>query len=71
VRDTDRRAVRTDRNKYIHRVKFPEDDELDRLRRDSLERRNVARDPAMTAVRSQLHSELARLAVEAIGLKLR
>jgi arylsulfatase A-like enzyme len=69
--DMDYRAVRTDRYKYIHWVKFPEDDELYDLRRDSLERVNVARDPAMAAVRSQMRSELARLAAEAIGLKLR
>lgn len=69
--DMDYRAVRTDRYKYIHWVKFPEQDELYDLRRDSLERRNVAQDPAMAAVRSRMRTELARLAAEAIGLKLR
>ncbi len=69
--DMDYRAVRTDRYKYIHWVKFPEQDELYDLQRDSLERRNVAGDPAMAAVRSRMRTELARLAVEAIGLKAR
>ena len=69
--DMDYRAVRTDRYKYIHWIKFPELDELYDLKRDSLERRNVARDPAMAAVRSRMRQELARLAVEAMGLKVR
>jgi arylsulfatase A-like enzyme len=69
--DMDYRAVRTDRYKYIHWVKFPDQDELYDLQRDSLERRNVASDPAMAAVRSRMRGELARLAVEAIGLKAR
>jgi arylsulfatase A-like enzyme len=69
--DMDYRAVRTDRYKYIHWVKFPEQDELYDLRRDSLERHNVAQVPAMAAVRSRMRTELAKLAAEAIGLKLR
>lgn len=69
--DMDYRAVRTDRYKYIHWIKFPEQDELYDLQRDSLERHNVAQVPAMAAVRSRMRGELARLAVEAMGLKTR
>ena len=67
--DMDYRAVRTARYKYVHWVKFPAQDELYDLQTDSLERRNVAQDPGMAAVRSQLRTELGRLVVEAIGLK--
>ncbi len=67
--DMDYRAVRTSRYKYIHWIKFPDQDELYDLQRDSLERRNVARDPAMAEVRSRMQGELARLVVQAIGLK--
>jgi arylsulfatase A-like enzyme len=66
--DMDYRAVRTDRYKYIHWIKFPEQDELYDLRTDSLERRNVARDPAMAAVRTRMKGELGRLVVEALGI---
>jgi arylsulfatase A-like enzyme len=69
--DMDYRAVRTDRYKYIHWVKFPEHDELYDLQRDSLERYNVAQAPGMAAVRSRMRTELSRLAAEAIGLKPR
>lgn len=69
--DMDYKAVRTTRYKYIHWVKFPDQDELYDLRRDSLERRNLARDPAMVGVRSQMRRELARLVVEAVGLQTR
>jgi arylsulfatase A-like enzyme len=69
--DMDYRAVRTSRYKYIHWIKFPEQDELYDLQTDSLERRNVARDPAMAAVRSRMQDDLARLVVQAIGLKPR
>lgn len=67
--DMDYRAVRTARYKYVHWVKFPDQDELYDLRTDSLERRNVAQDPAMATVRSHMRGELQRLVVEAIGLK--
>ena len=67
--DLDYRAVRTPRYKYIHWVKFPDQDELYDLQRDSLERRNVARDAGMAGIRSQMRAELARLVVDAIGLK--
>ena len=66
--DLDYRAVRTSRYKYIHWVKFPDQDELYDLQRDSLERRNVANDAAMAGVRSRMRAELARLVIHAIGL---
>jgi N-acetylglucosamine-6-sulfatase len=66
--EVDYRAVRTDRYKYIHWVKFPDQDELYDLRTDSLERHNVARDPAMAAVRARMRGELRRLVVEAVGI---
>jgi arylsulfatase A-like enzyme len=67
--DLDYRAVRTSRYKYIHWVKFPDQDELYDLQRDSLERRNVANDAAMAGIRSRMRAELAKLVVHAIGLK--
>ncbi len=68
LRDVDYRAVRTDRYKYIHWVKFPGEDELYDLRADSLERRNLARDPTMAPVRQQMRAELRRLVLEAVGI---
>jgi len=67
--DMDYRALRTARYKYIHWVKFPEQDELYDLQRDSLERTNIADDPAMARVRTELRAELGRRVVEAIGLR--
>lgn len=67
--EMDYRAVRTTRYKYIHWIKFPDQDELYDLQRDSLERRNVARDPSMAGVRSRMQEELARLVVQAMGLR--
>ena len=67
--DMDYRAVRTARYKYVHWIKFPDQDELYDLKTDSLERHNVAADPAMARVRAQMRAELGRLVVEAMGLK--
>ena len=69
--DVDYRAVRTDRYKYIHWVKFPEQDELYDLRADSLERRNLAKDPAHAGTRARLQQELRQLVLHAIGLEER
>ncbi|MBI3791327.1 MAG: sulfatase-like hydrolase/transferase [Gemmatimonadetes bacterium] len=66
--DVDYRAVRTARYKYIHWIRYPVLDELYDLARDSLERHNVAHDPAMAGVRSRLRAELARLVIDAMGL---
>ncbi|HET9276318.1 MAG TPA: sulfatase/phosphatase domain-containing protein, partial [Gemmatimonadales bacterium] len=66
--DMDYRAVRPARYKYIHWVQHPEADELYDLTSDSLERRNLADDPAMGQVRGALKAELGRLVLEAVGL---
>jgi arylsulfatase A-like enzyme len=66
--DLDYRAVRTARYKYIHWIKFPDQDELYDLERDPFERQNLARVPAMAGVRTQMRDELARLVVESMGL---
>ena len=69
--DMDYRAVRTDRYKYIHWLKHPDEDELYDLRSDSLETRNLARDPSRAAVRASLRRELGRLVAESAGLSPR
>jgi arylsulfatase A-like enzyme len=68
---TDYRAVRTAQYKYIHWIKFPEQDELYDLKADSLERRNLAADPAYAGARRSLKAELGRLVLQAIGLEAR
>ena len=66
--DMDYKAVRTATHKYIHWVKFPEQDELYDLRADSLERKNLANDPAFASVKASLKQDLSRLVLQAIGL---
>lgn len=67
--DMDYRAVRTGQYKYIHWIKFPEQDELYDLKTDSLERRNLAGDPAHARVRTTLKAELGRLVLQSLGLE--
>ena len=65
------KAVRTDRYKYIHWVNRGRSDELDELydlERDPYELKNLARGPAVRAVRARLKKELSRLASAALGL---
>jgi hypothetical protein len=62
------KAVRTERHKLIHWVHRDSVDELYDLERDPYELTNVIGDPAYAGVKGELRAELARLAVEAIGL---
>jgi arylsulfatase A-like enzyme len=66
--DMDYRAIRTARYKYIHWIKFPAQDELYDLQADSLERHNLAEDPALASVKASLKADLGRLVLQAIGL---
>lgn len=66
--DMDYRAIRTDRYKYIHWIKYPEQDELYDLKSDSLERRNVVSDPALATVKASLRADLGKLVLEALGI---
>jgi arylsulfatase A-like enzyme len=66
--DMDYRAIRTARYKYIHWVQHPELDELYDLTADSLELRNMARDPALADVKANLKTILGRQVLRAIGL---
>jgi len=67
--DMDYRAIRTERYKYVHWIKFPEDDELYDLKSDSLERHNLADNPAMAKVKASLRADLGRLVLQAVGLE--
>ena len=67
--DMDYRAIRTERYKYVHWIKFPGDDELYDLKSDSLERHNLAGDPAMARVKASLRADLGRLVLQAVGLE--
>jgi N-acetylglucosamine-6-sulfatase len=66
--DMDYRTVRTEQYKYIHWMRFPDQDELYDLRTDSLEVTNLARDPRFARVRTELREELGRLVLQAMGL---
>ena len=66
--DMDYRAIRTARHKYVHWIKHPDHDELYDLQSDSLERRNLANDPALAVVKASLRAELGRLVLEAVGI---
>jgi arylsulfatase A-like enzyme len=65
--DMDYRAVRTDRYKYIHWVRY--EGELYDLSSDPLEMRNLIREPEMADVVTDLRAELGRLTLGAFGLE--
>ena len=67
--DLDYRAIRTARYKYIHWIKYPDQDELYDLQSDPLERHNLANDRAHAAVKASLRADLGRLVLEAMGLR--
>lgn len=69
--DMDYRAVRTSRYKYIHWIKFPEQDELYDLEADPYELVNVVEQPDMQSLRAELRTELGRLQLQAMGLRPR
>jgi len=69
--DMDYRAVRTSRYKYIHWIKFPDQDELYDLETDPYELVNVVEEPGMQGLRAELRAELGRLQLQAMGLSPR
>ena len=66
--DMDYRAVRTERYKYIHWMRFPDQAELYDLETDSLERTNVVSDPRYERVRTAMRAELEQQVLHAMGL---
>ncbi|NIM48009.1 MAG: sulfatase-like hydrolase/transferase [Gemmatimonadales bacterium] len=66
--DMDYRAVRTERYKYIHWMKYPELDELYDLESDPYEMRNLVDSARFREVRRDLRAELGRLVLAAMGL---
>jgi len=65
--DMDYRAVRTNRYKYIHWLRY--EGELYDLSTDPLEMRNLIREPGMADVVTDLRAELGRLTLGAVGLE--
>ena len=66
--DMDYRAVRTDRYKYIHWMKYPQLDELYDLEADPYEMHNVVDRAEFAEVRRDLRLELGRLVLAAMEL---
>lgn len=66
--DMDYRALRTDRYKLIHWVRYPGDGELYDLHEDPFETRNLIDDPAMDGVLADLRLQMEREVLHALGL---
>ncbi len=66
--DMDYRAIRTDRYKFVHWVRFPELDELYDLQADPYETNNLIDDPALAPLRDELRAELGTHVLEAFRL---
>lgn len=66
--DMDYRAVRTDRYKLIHWVRYPGDEELYDLQEDPFETRNLIDDPAMASVLAGLREVMEEEVLHALGL---
>ncbi len=66
--DMDYRALRTDRYKLIHWVRYPGDGELYDLQEDPFEMRNLIDDPAMAGILADLRSRMEKEVLHALGL---
>jgi arylsulfatase A-like enzyme len=66
--DMDYRALRTDRYKLIHWVRYPGDGELYDLQEDPFEMRNLIDDPAMAGTLADLRSRMEKEVLLALGL---
>jgi len=66
--DMDYRALRTDRYKLIHWVRYPDDGELYDLQEDPYETRNLIDEPGMGGVLSELREMMAAEVLHALGV---
>jgi N-acetylglucosamine-6-sulfatase len=66
--DMDYRALRTERYKYIHWIKYPAEAELYDLQADPFETRNLIHEPELAGLITDLRAELAKRVLEALGL---
>jgi N-acetylglucosamine-6-sulfatase len=67
--DMDYRAIRTERYKYIHWMRHPDENELYDLETDPYELTNLIDDPAFDAIEAELRTELKAKILEAMGLE--
>ena len=66
--DMDYRAIRTDRYKLIHWIRYPAEEELYDLQEDPFELRNLIDDPTMADVLAGLRRELETEVLHALGV---
>ena len=67
--DMDYRAIRTERYKYIHWMRHPDENELYDLEKDPYELTNLIDEPTLDAVKAELRAELKVKILEAMGLE--